>query len=216
MGHNIGIRAFVATAAILVLTGLGASLAQAQEGDNLLLAPGDEPDDSQTTGDIAADEPITQGRNPNTGQLLPSLIVQQQVDAQGGSRVPILVPYIWTFSSRAAKTNRFKIKAETANYTAIFRPPSIPGAMPGAIDVVIDGSIDFIQSEKRALRRTTEPYPFDSLGEVRGGSISFRKFGASYLVQFYCRDELELEAPSCITADVARKFVLRELLGEVQ
>ena len=236
MGRNIGIKTFPAMAALLVVgaallvsTGQGGRFAQAQEITNrpdprepidlpnsferdLISALERITDDSQTSREIAAGEPVTQNRNPNTGQLLPSFVVQRQVDAQGGSRVPILVPYIWTYSSSVARANQFKIKAKPTHYTAIFRPPS----MPGPVAVVIDGSIDFIQSEKRVSTRATEPYPFDTLGEARGGSITFSKFGASYLVQFHCRDGLELEAPSCITADVARNFVLRELLGEVQ
>lgn len=86
--------------------------------------------------------------NPNTGMPIPSDFVVQRVRQQGGTKVPILVPFAWTQTESTAETMGFKLKAEVNNYTAIFRPPG----MSSPIDIVIDGTIEVVRSRTRELR----------------------------------------------------------------
>ncbi|TNE39297.1 MAG: hypothetical protein EP347_04965 [Alphaproteobacteria bacterium] len=146
------------------------------------------------------------------GNPLLSDLVQQQVRAQGGTKIPILIPYLWTRDAAAAEASGFKIKIVGNNYTAIFRPAN--AAEP--IDIVIEGTMEVVKARSRPARQAREPLPFSSLGELRGGSITFRRNEASYLIQFVCRGDKPMEAPSCIEESDARNFVTYHLTGGTQ
>ncbi|TNE59887.1 MAG: hypothetical protein EP340_01350 [Alphaproteobacteria bacterium] len=146
------------------------------------------------------------------GNPILSDIVQQEIRTQGGTKVPVLIPYIWTRDANAIEASGFRIKIEGENYTAIFRPENTTEP----IDIVIDGTLEVVKSRGRPARRAASALPYSSLGELRGGSITFRRNGASYLVQFICRGDKPMDAPSCVEEENARAFVTYHLTGDMQ
>jgi hypothetical protein len=133
-----------------------------------------------------------------TPRLSPHM--RQMVAAQGGSEVPVLVPYEQTQDKRQAEAHQFRLKITDQGYTARL--------VIETLDVVIYGTrVVYAQDGRQDHTAVDYIRPYQGFSEENGGSISFGRFGADYHIEFYCLNGRGLHEAGCIDGQGAREFI---------
>ena len=135
--------------------------------------------------------------------------VRDEVLAQGGSSIPVLVPWEMTRDAATARTHRFRLKIAPDGYTALLGD--------GDLDYVINGTAH------RYSRSDSDPsdpgheggeymMPYEDFDDGRGGSLAFGFRGADYQVELYCLAEAPDPEANCLEAAMVEGFA-RSLMG---
>lgn len=112
-----------------------------------------------------------------------------QVASNNSLAVPVLLPDVAFGVQTADGEEALKFKPLTDGYYAVARGD--------AYDMIITGSDKLVKSPDTAVA-STEDIRFEET--LTGPQISFRRYGASYLVEFSCKGE---RADGCLTEDEA-------------
>lgn len=145
--------------------------------------------------------------------------VRDEVTAQGGSAIPVLVPWEMTRDAATAHAHRFRLKVAPDGYTALLGD--------AVLDYVINGtSRGYSRSDSEADEepgedpRTNQGHeggdymmPYEDFDDGRGGSLSFGFHGGDYQVELYCLAEAPDPEANCLVAEDVEAFVLG-LMGQ--
>jgi len=173
----------MALLALLATTGFGGQDAQA-------MVRGD-PDALRESERAIDDEALAQTH------LSP--YVRGLIAEQGGSSVPVLLPFEPTQDAEQAAKHEFRLKITGDGYSARLRIDRTDIVIYGTRVVYIRGSEEVAPSD--------DIKPYEDFDDGRGGSISFHRYGADYHVEFYCIDMTAPGTPTCIDGARARDFV---------
>lgn len=126
--------------------------------------------------------------------------LRAEIEAQGGTRIAILVPYEMTSDAETAAEYGLQLKIALSGYTAVLGD--------GALDYVING----------ASHHGDEPeddymMPYEDFDDGRGGSLSFGFRGADYQVELYCLAENPDPETNCLDHEQVEGFV-NSLMGQ--
>ena len=146
--------------------------------------------------------------------------VRDEVMAQGGAVIPVLIPWEMTRDAATARAHRFKLKIAPDGYTALLGDE--------ALDYVINGTA---HGYRRSDSDTPDPghenpdredpdredgdymMPYEDFDDGRGGSLAFGFRGADYQVELYCLAEAPDPEANCLEAAMVESFV-RGLMGQ--
>lgn len=145
--------------------------------------------------------------------------VRDEVLAQGGSAIPVLVPREMTRDAATARTHRFRLKVTPDGYTALLGDE--------ALDYVINGTArGYSRGDSEANEKTREDprtnqsheggdymMPYEDFDDGRGGSLAFGFHGADYQVEIYCLAEAPDPEANCLEAAMVERFA-RSLMGQ--
>ncbi len=121
-----------------------------------------------------------------------------EIEARGGTRIPVLVPFDMTSDAATAEAHGFRLKINRAGYTAILGDE--------ALDYVINGTGGDGEDGDYMM-------PYEDFDDGRGGSLSFGFRGADYQVELYCLAENPDPEANCLEAGEVEGFV-RSLMGQ--
>lgn len=173
---------------------------------------------------VSTDPAIALTRGPNTEKadfeilhdgLQISGYVRDEVMAQGGSAIPVLVPWEMTRDAATARKHRFKLKIAPDGYTAILGD--------AILDYVINGTSQGFSRSDADDEEDASPdpgdgdddymMPYEDFDDGRGGSLSFGFRGGDYQVELYCLAEAPDPEANCLVAEEVKAFVY-SLMGQ--
>lgn len=135
--------------------------------------------------------------------------VRDEVMAQGGSAIPVLIPFEMTRNATTARKHRFQLKITLDGYTAILGD--------AVLDYVINGTTrGYSRSDADAdPGHEDDEYmmPYEDFDDGRGGSLSFGFRGGDYQVELYCLAEAPDPEANCLVAEEVEAFVY-SLMGQ--
>lgn len=159
--------------------------------------------------------------------------VRDEVMAQGGSAIPVLIPWEMTRDAATARAHRFALKIAPDGYTALLGDDTLDYVINGTdhgysrSDSDAKSSADSNLVSRPGLRPGLRPdpghenpdredgdymMPYEDFDDGRGGSLAFGFRGADYQVELYCLAEAPDPEANCLEAAMVERFV-RGLMG---
>lgn len=188
-----------AIVAILALFGGAAGFAATQLAPVQTTSPSLGP----IPGNTGADGAVTQTSSAPTENfealhegLQISNYLRDEIMAQGGTSIAVLVPFEITRDEAAARAHRFRLKLTEDGYSAVMGDAALDTVINGtAGDTTPDGlGGDYMQ-------------PYEDFDDGRGGSLAFGFRGADYQVEMYCLAEAPDPEANCLEAARLEAFV---------
>lgn len=122
--------------------------------------------------------------------------LRDEVMAQGGTSIAVLVPFEMTRDEATAQAHKFKLKITENGYSAVMGD--------AALDTVINGAAGNASPDA-----TQGDYmqPYEDFDDGRGGSLAFGFRGADYQVEMYCLAEAPDPEANCLEGAHFEAFV---------
>lgn len=117
-----------------------------------------------------------------------------EIEARGGTGIPVLVPWDMTSDEATAEVHGFRLKISLAGYTAVMGD--------GTLDYVINGT-----THGGGPGEDDYMMPYEDFDDGRGGSLSFGFRGADYQVELYCLAEDPDPEANCLDPAAVEGFV---------
>ncbi len=133
--------------------------------------------------------------------------VREMIRKEGGSDVPVLLPYSMSKDEATAQSYQMRLKLRRDDYTIVLHQPQM--------DIVIIGTSNYFPGQRQIRTDRQEDYmmPYERFTDGEGGAFSFGKFGADYLVEFYCLPLDDKKLNLCMDETGARAFVNEMVSG---